>query len=268
MCFLAYVVPTKICSRCKDPQPWDNFTLDRTKPDGMNYICRVCDSLKQRAGYQRNHEHKLLYNRGWTKKHRARILRRRRARYWQNPEKYRLAARLFGQEHRATISAREKQQRLADPEKYRRKDRIANALRKGKLKTWRRANLVLICLYAANRRARQRQLPDTFTVEEQAFMMQYWHHACAICGNEAGLWWTLANDHWIPITSPDCPGTVADNMLPLCHGTGGCNNSKCDKEPLTWLSTRVSPRDAKRILKAIDTYFAIVRMQRTQGAAD
>lgn len=99
-------------------------------------------------------------------------------------------------------------------------------------------------------------------------MLQYWHHACAVCGNQDGFFWTLADDHWIPITSPHCPGTVATNMIPLCDGQGGCNTLKRNKDARAWLATRYTPAQAKRILKSIETYFTVVRQRFNLAAAD
>jgi hypothetical protein len=62
-------------------------------------------------------------------------------------------------------------------------------------------------------------------------------------------------DHWIPLSSPGCPGTVATNMVPLCHGIGGCNNSKCDRDPQGWLLEKFGERKALEILERIPAYF-------------
>src|SRR5262245_54364387 len=105
-------------------------------------------------------------------------------------------------------------------EKSRRKHAVKIALRG---KAWKKANPEKLRVQDANRRARKRSTPDTWTADQQAFMESYWHNACAVCGNPKGLFWTLAHDHWIPLNSPTCPGTIATNMIPLCHGTGGCN---------------------------------------------
>jgi hypothetical protein len=107
-------------------------------------------------------------------------------------------------------------------------------------------------------RARKLALPDTWTLEQLDFMLNYWHHACAVCGNPKGLFWTLAHDHWVPLNSPDCPGTIATNMIPLCHGDGGCNNSKQDAEHFPWLVRRLGAKKAAKIEKDIAAYFAHV----------
>jgi hypothetical protein len=48
-------------------------------------------------------------------------------------------------------------------------------------------------------------------------------------------------------------------MVPLCHGVGGCNNSKFSALPDVWLRERYGPRRANNILKKIGAYFAVVR---------
>jgi len=125
-------------------------------------------------------------------------------------------------------------------------------------KAWKKANPDKLATYDANRRARKRQVPNTWTHEQLAFMLDYWKHACAICGNPQGLFWTLANDHWVPLASPECPGTIATNMIPLCHGNGGCNNSKYYSEPRAWLIRRFGTKKAAKIEKTIYAYFAQV----------
>jgi len=50
-------------------------------------------------------------------------------------------------------------------------------------------------------------------------------------------------------------------MLILCHGIGGCNNSKNKKDPEIWLIKRFGTRKAATLLKRIAAYFAIVRQR-------
>jgi hypothetical protein len=125
-------------------------------------------------------------------------------------------------------------------------------------------------LYQSMRRTRVQELPATFTPEDEAFMLQYWSYACAACGNQNGFEWFLALDHWIPVKSPECPGTIATNMIPLCHGTGGCNNSKHNLPPEEWLVRRFGARKAKAIAKKVQEYFAIVqaRQETSSEVAD
>lgn len=113
----------------------------------------------------------------------------------------------------------------------------------------------------ARRRAKQLCLPNTFTQSEWERCLNYWNYCCCICGKPVGLWHTMAADHWIPISSDDPrnPGTVAMNILPLCHskkgGTDCCNKTKWKHEPVKWLENRLGKRKAKRKLKEIQSYF-------------
>ncbi len=129
---------------------------------------------------------------------------------------------------------------------------------KARLKEWRKTHPEERKVHDHRRRARKQNLPGTWTAKEQEFMRLYWHDSCAVCGNQRGLFWTLAHDHWIPLASSHCPGTVATNMLPLCHGEGGCNNSKNKTEPHVWLVRRYGTKKAAVIEKRIATYFALV----------
>lgn len=124
---------------------------------------------------------------------------------------------------------------------------------------WWKDNPEKVLEHNTQRRSKTRQLPHTWTPEEQAFMFQYWHFACAVCGRERGFFSTLAADHWIPLSSPDCPGTIAENMIPLCHGEGGCNNAKHARDPHEWLLEKFGPRKAAQLEKAIAAYFVAVR---------
>jgi ribosomal protein S27AE len=103
--------------------------------------------------------------------------------------------------------------------------------------------------------ARKKGLPNRFTSRDWDIALDYWGHKCAVCGRPRGLWHTLAQDHWIPLTHPDCPGTLPTNILPLCHGTDGCNNSKGKKHPVEWLEEKLGKRRARRKLEEIRLYF-------------
>jgi hypothetical protein len=144
--------------------------------------------------------------------------------------------------------AKARRERLKDPERRREMGRVY--LRKhperGKVRYQRR-------------QARKRGLPDTLTREEWAFSLDYFNDCCAVCSRPRGLWHTIAADHWIPITDADCPGTVAANIIPLCHGIEGCNQSKSNRAAADWLTERYGKRRAKQIIARIEAYFEAVR---------
>lgn len=120
---------------------------------------------------------------------------------------------------------------------------------------WRSHNKAKIRAISERRRARVQGLPDTFTGQDWDRALTYFKGCCAVCGRPAGLWHILAADHWIPLASPNCPGSIPGNIVPLCHGADGCNNSKRDRDPEEWLLEKLGARKAKNKLHEISAYF-------------
>lgn len=113
--------------------------------------------------------------------------------------------------------------------------------------------------YTRKRKATKAGLPSDFTERDWQFALDYFNGACAACGRPAGLFHTLAMDHWVPLSSPDCPGHVTTNVIPLCHGTDGCNNSKSNKQPEEWLTDKFGKKQAEILLGKIHDFFSKVR---------
>lgn len=118
-------------------------------------------------------------------------------------------------------------------------------------------------IIAHRRRARIRQLPATFTIDDWKRCLSYWNNQCAICGRTEGLWHIIAEEHWIPVADPrvDNPGYVPENILPMCHaskgsnGQGGCNQSKWVHDPEQWVIDKLGEKKGKQKLTEIHTYF-------------
>lgn len=99
---------------------------------------------------------------------------------------------------------------------------------------------------------------EYFTTQEWKRALRYFNGCCAVCGRQGKDLFgviKIAADHWIPLNSPNCPGTVATNILPLCHGLGGCNNKKRDVLPEQWLIEQFGKRKAGQIIQRIEGYF-------------
>ena len=79
-------------------------------------------------------------------------------------------------------------------------------------------------------------------------MMWYWGYACAISGEKLNV----TMDHWIPLNSDNCPGTIPTNIIPL---NGSLNSQKQDKDPETGLIEKFGNEQAKHILQKIQAYF-------------
>lgn len=105
------------------------------------------------------------------------------------------------------------------------------------------------------RRAREKWT-DTFTPKDWGHCLSYFNHSCAVCGRQLnGLFgdFFAAADHWIPVAKGGL--TTRTNIVPLCHGVGGCNNSKNDSPADVWLVKRYGKRKAYRIMHRVQQYF-------------
>lgn len=111
--------------------------------------------------------------------------------------------------------------------------------------------------YMIRRRARENELPDVFTTEDWRFCLNYWSNSCVVCGRSVGENNTIAADHWIPLSHPESPGTVPWNIIPLCHGEKGCNNSKGNKQLIEWLIKKIGESDASILIDKVNEYFSL-----------
>lgn len=88
---------------------------------------------------------------------------------------------------------------------------------------WKRKRSVI-----DNNARRQRRCGAAYfwTWDHWQFALQWWGGRCAYCGGSAD-----EQDHFVPLSAPDCPGTVPGNMVPAC---GRCNRSKGAKLADAW----------------------------------
>ena len=183
--------------------------------------CRLAvadyDRTSYREQYKRQEERKEL------------LRADQREYYAQNSERILAYQALYREENRDYINE------LAKTARQRRKvkrDHVRVVARDYRI----RQHLDVIVLME-RRRARKLNLPDNWTVDDWLHALDYFDHRCAVCGKAASGSRFLAADHWIPLASDDekNPGTVPWNMVPLCHGNRGCNNSKGATHPHEWL---------------------------------
>lgn len=114
------------------------------------------------------------------------------------------------------------------------------------------------------RRRDKSNRPVTFTVKHERLALDYFNGCCAVCGRQLRDLFathTAAMDHWIPLSKGG--HTTPENMVPLCHGIGGCNNLKWGHMPDDWLQSQFGKRKAAEIIARIDAYFAYIK-QNTQ----
>lgn len=108
-------------------------------------------------------------------------------------------------------------------------------------------------------RARKQALPASFTAFDWNRAVNYFNGCCAVCGRPPGLWHKLAQDHWMPVALGGA--YTPDNIVPICDGIDGCNESKNKHLAHDWLIKKFGPRKAKIIETRIADYFEWVKQQ-------
>lgn len=108
----------------------------------------------------------------------------------------------------------------------------------------------------ATRNSRLKDLPRAFTLNDQRRAYAFFNLQCAVCQKpfegSVGVR-DVVFDHWIPVSSELCPGTIPTNMIPLCRQ---CNNRKRKLMPEEWIELEYEADEAKVILSRIADYFA------------
>lgn len=266
-------IPPKYCRKCDQEKPatTEFFYFYKGKPELPCKTCRLKKSTEYQPAYIQRPDvrvHRRIRQQNYRQRPEV---QERNADYYQRPhvqERYRryyadpdvaqrirVRSKQYHTENAPAIRMRVRayyvanRETLLDAEKRKR----ANETSEQRLTRNRRSNIRLL-----RRRARKRDLPDTLTPTQWQHALDYFNGCCAVCGRPPGLFHTLAADHWIPLSSPDCPGTVAMNMIPLCHGQSGCNNSKGDKPAQQWLEQGYGKRKARQILAHIEDFFVWV----------
>lgn len=222
--------------------------------------------IRDREYYQVNRERKLRY---WAqyRETQADKVRATNRRWRKRNEQYiSEKGRVYRQQNRSRILKHAKVYRSANRDRIRKANQDWRRRNASKVKAnhtrWRQQNRHAVNIASRRREARKKALPSTFIEENWLNALDYFAGRCAACNRPInGLFHTAHADHWVALSSPDCPGTVATNIVPLCGGQGGCNQSKKDRDPEEWLKSKFGTRKAKEILARINAYFDWVREQ-------
>jgi hypothetical protein len=216
------------CTMCHEVKlaTREYFYGDSRALDGLQPTCKACWRVKDRryleahkeSVRQRQHQYYLI--------HRDHVLKQ---------------VRTYCQNNQLVIRQR-------NLERYYKNHEAAKA----RHRNWKKSNPHMVKISNQRREARKRGLPDTFTESEYHRMMAYWNRGCAVTGETNNL----QIDHWIPLKSDICPGTVATNLIPL---TGRLNMSKRDSDPKQWLIKVFGVEAADVIEQRIQQYFEWAR---------
>ena len=226
--------PMKRCPKCgvEKPATPEYFTRAKVRKGGLHPYCKDCKRESDAEWRKNNPEKDSAYKRKWDENNRDKKDAYRKEYYRENREWYLEYSRQYNETNKERRDEQIRQWQKDNPEKVR----------------------AIYHRYIA----RKRGLPNTFTSEQWKYCLEYHHYCCAVCGCQLrDLFGNVEPqaDHWIALSNPDCPGTVATNMICLCNS---CNVTKSDIVPHIWLERKYGKRKAQEILQRIQVYFSSI----------
>lgn len=247
----------KRCTQCGEtfPATTEHFYVDRSCKAGLTPQCRAC----RKAAWAKNADKYNEKSRAKWAANRDEINARKREQRAARGEEYRAVKRKWKQANRDRLNARARQQYAEDPEKFKQRadkwkaanpDKVSEKQRRyrkenaDKVRSWARVN-------QHKRNARKAELPNTFTWEDWQKCLDHFGGRCAVCNCPPDLFHALEMDHWIPLSSKECPGTTPENMIPLCIS---CNSGKRDRKAEEWIVEKFGRRKGKTIINRIVAY--------------
>jgi hypothetical protein len=214
----------KVCSRCDEWKPVEEFTRRLLRGDGYQAECKACKAARDRKRYAENPERAREKNQRYWAAHKERL--REQNRRWKaaNPERVREQQRAYRAGHREWDRSRSRKWARANPNKKREMNRAfarANPdLRRVWKRKWREANADKNRAQYHRRRTREIDNGGSFTAAEWVALKESYDYTCLCCGRQEPEI-QLTPDHVIPVEKGGS-GAIR-NIQPLC---GLCNSSK------------------------------------------
>lgn len=240
----------KHCTQCDNTYPAtaEYFTRSRNRAFGLYSYCRTCRAAND-AEYRKTNA--------------ATLAQRKRARRLENHDATLEKERVVRAERREVFIEIKRRYYAKNRNVIKQKWLAIRDVENEKRRVWRSMNRDAVLArkrlsgvaHKQNRRARKKGLPDAFSSADWQRALDCFGGCCAVCGRPAGLFHTLAADHWVALSSPQCPGTIPTNIVPLCHGINGCNNAKSSRDAIEWLVCEYGVGKGKAIAGRIQAYF-------------
>lgn len=220
----------KVCNVCGVMKVLGEYTPSKELYDGRMNRCKPCNAKRQSEYSKANPEIRRKSERKWREanpdKVKAMASRsrkrnidgyRRRLQEWraENPERNKEINQRYKQKHPERVKESQRLYTQNNPDKVK-----ANARR------WQLANPEKVIIIAANRRARERSLPNNFDKEWSEMLFKI-YGGCVLTGETKDIHW----DHFIPLATGK-GGTTYGNMVPL---QSTLNLQKGAKNPIEFL---------------------------------
>lgn len=77
----------KICTKCQEEKPLDQFNKDKTKKDGLRPICKICTGKQQKQYAQKNKAKIAEYQKEYAKKNQKTLQKNKRRHYLKHKDK-------------------------------------------------------------------------------------------------------------------------------------------------------------------------------------
>lgn len=224
------MLKAKTCQRCRELKPVEDFSRNRSRPDGLAHYCRPCKAeaaakryadrpevvrKAARDYYQANRDRKLAQAREYREANRVSLRKanreRKAAARRADPEGVRARDRAWRRANPDRTRAYARKRYTDNPEKYR-----------AAVAAWKVANRAASNEIKRRYKARKRAAQCVpFTADQLAAKVAYWGDRCWIC---SGPWDSI--DHVKPLAKRG-PHMLA-NLRPVCTP---CNTRKRDRWP-------------------------------------
>lgn len=229
------VVARKVCSKCRKEKQSADFPKRVSSLDGLHYHCNKCNAkataqwrsanpagwkVIMRRCYRKNPEKRIQDAYAWKKK---------------NPDKYRVICRIATKKWKKANPKKAKEWRILNKERVRIRARLLYQKNPEKYRAYSRKysktpNGVLAnAKNHALRRARERKMESTLTLDEWVSIKRLQQWKCAYCKKRKKL--TL--EHILPVTRGG--NHVKENVRALCATCNGSKNNKTHEEYLEYL---------------------------------
>lgn len=205
----------RTCSKCLEDKFLNKFTFLKSQGKHLT-ACKSCESRRKME---------------WAKKYEDKDKKRAktRERYNNNKEKF----KAYQDEYRSREGVQDSRNKLGR-EYYQKNKEKMRAIKSS---------------HEVKRRARKKGLSVLWDEYIAGRALSAWKDKCCYCYKDVTQ--LTHFDHFIPLSNPNCPGTVPWNMVPSCQK---CNNRKYNKDPYKWLGVR-----GLKILNKIEVYLDDMR---------
>ena len=238
---------SKVCSKCKRELPLttEHFYFEKKGKGGFRSICKNCmnsidrqyrethrEAIKENKHlyYEENREIILEQQKSYLQGNRDSIVQYRRFYYEKNKERLLRGNAQYRKDNRAAVNERSRQWSSRNGERKR--------------------------IACRKRRTLKHSMGYKFNPSDWQTCLNYFHGCCAYCGAQQDFWHVLEMEHFIPLSHPDCPGTIPSNIVPACRS---CNASKRNNDPYKWLILMFGKLKGRIIAEKIHSYFVVVQ---------